>query len=155
MVFIICRCMDKSGSYQKQSLHLLHNHKSCFHTFPSVRSSCGSRTWSGFTWICSAAAATWPVCRAASPPTPNACWASPHVPPSWPWADWASSPFPPSMRWYDCKCPHTHLHSCTHLSNTRDWPLIPTLSVNFTLRSNRTCLVQNSNSCRTCMDMFQ
>lgn len=68
--------------------------------FPSVRSSCGSRTWSGFTLICSAVGATWPVCRVANPPTPNAYWASLRVPLSWPWDDWASSLSLPSMHWY-------------------------------------------------------
>lgn len=109
----------KSGSSQP-SLCMLHNHKfvpfaACFsssQSHPSVRSFCGSRTWNAFTWICSAVAATWPACRAVSPPTPNACWASLRVPPSWPWDDWAFSLSLPSMHWYDFKkCPLTFMNT--------------------------------------------
>lgn len=103
---------------------MLHNHESISFSshsiffFPSVRSSCGSRTWSGFTWICSAAAATWPVCRAANPPTPNAYWVLLRVPPSWPWDDWESSLFPPSTHWYYEKHSYIHSSSCRHVFNT-------------------------------------
>lgn len=63
------------------------------------RSSCGSRTWSSFTWIYSASGATWPACREESCPTPSASWPSPLGPPSWRWAGWASSPCLPSTLW--------------------------------------------------------
>lgn len=63
------------------------------------RSSCGSRTWSSFTWIYSASGATWLVCKEESYPTLNASWLLPLAPPSWQWADWVYSLSLPSMHW--------------------------------------------------------